>query len=104
MEWQMNTQHARDSEIMGSPLSLQIALHYGSHPLGSWPGYDFRGLHFPSQAKIIKQFIEDGYLAETERPIAGPLGSKYEATTKLRDLVHDVLEGYQHILRGSETV
>ena len=88
-----------DVELLSSPLSMEIALHYGKYPdARHWPRYDYPGLQYPSQADIIKAFVDHGFLQETGHQIASPLKPKYEATQLLRDLVQDLLDGYRSLL------
>ncbi len=82
-------------ELMTSPLSLGIAIHYGKYSEGFYAAYDYPGIHFPAQANVIRAFVVSGLLIKSEDRVIGHPGKpKYEATDKLRDMFDMIMDGY----------
>ena len=90
---------------MTSPLSLEIAVHYGKYSQGYYAAYDFPGIQFPAQADVIKAFVVSGLLIKNNGRVIGHPGKpKYEATDKLRDMVEMIMDGYaEAIVQNLET-
>ncbi len=92
-------------DLMTSPLSLGIAIHYGKYSPGYYAAYDYPGIHFPAQADVIRAFVVSGLLTKNkDRVIGHPGKPKYEATDRLRDMFDMIMDGYaEAILQNLET-